>query len=368
MGRAFVMAGIRINATSTSSNVSIAVDPSSGKYPVQVAINATGSGAYIKVSNNVNAVATTADLLVQPGDSIVLNIHMMQYVAAKSVASASVVSVASLSTGLWSSDSYGPILTALPPAPSQSQVAAIFSGRNGGFYDMSDASTLYSDPGLTTLAAVGQIVRGVRDLSGNGNHQIDNNNQSQFVRDNSSGFNTISGNGTGWGLWQQNGNNFGSSQGYTFYSAYNKIGVDRGDPISADGYTSRAAQGLIVVPNTDTYPNANGTVFFDSSGNATGLIESVSRSLNTNYVAGSVADSSGGKMFVNGTNSATISHPQTLAPFSNVILTLGATEEGSSTPSRRVFNGRISCALAIGVPLSASERATVEAYFASRMA
>ena len=153
------MSGMRISATTTSTSALIAVNPSSGKYPTHIAIGATGAGAYIKVGNNFGAVATNADLLIQPGDSIVLSVDMMQYVAAMAVSGTSTVSVASLSVGLWDAGLLG-------------QVAAMFaSGEQGVWYDPSNMASLFQDSaGTVPVTAVGQPVGRILDQSGRGNH------------------------------------------------------------------------------------------------------------------------------------------------------------------------------------------------------
>ena len=153
-----VMAGMRIAATTTSTSALISPDLSSGKYPTHVAIGATGAGAYIKVGNNFNAAATNSDLLIQPGDSIVLSVDMMQYVAAMAVSGASTVSVASLSVGLWGNIA--------------DSVAAMFaSGEQGVWYDPSNLSSMFQDSaGTIPVTAVGQPVGRILDQSGRGNH------------------------------------------------------------------------------------------------------------------------------------------------------------------------------------------------------
>lgn len=45
-------------------------------------------------------------------------------------------------------------------------------GSTGGWWDVSDATTLFTDTGMTTPATVGSAVAAVRDKSGNGNHLL----------------------------------------------------------------------------------------------------------------------------------------------------------------------------------------------------
>jgi hypothetical protein len=67
--------------------------------------------------------------------------------------------------------SRGPALMSGPGGAVDPLVALFSGGITGGYWDFTDASTLYSDTSRTTLASSdGTTVNGVTDLSGNGYH------------------------------------------------------------------------------------------------------------------------------------------------------------------------------------------------------
>jgi hypothetical protein len=96
----FTVSSVTITSSGTSVSDTLPVEPASGKYPVYVAVSATGAGAYVRFSAFASSAVNT-DTLIQPGDTAVMCVYGMQNISALSVSGTSKINVAALPWALW---------------------------------------------------------------------------------------------------------------------------------------------------------------------------------------------------------------------------------------------------------------------------
>lgn len=234
--------------------------------------------------------------------------------------------------------------------------AALFGvGDTGGFWDFTDASTLFSDSARTTPATVGNQIQGVTDKSGTGRHL-------------QTGSTTISMQ-AGYADFPGGVNGFtvstaqvgSATQGYFCIVAIRPVvGVEMA-PIEADfGTPDRIAQALIIRATGDL-----STLYFNSSGTspvaftATGAISS-----GIDYIVANQHDTAGGSLRVN--RSVVASDTASATPSVSVVgqIAIGSAWEGAgSSPGLRRYHGRMYAAFWINRQPTGPELTALENWF-----
>ena len=147
-------AGTSLQSSGVSVSAQIPAD-SAGMLPLFVRVTATAAG-YFRLGQD-GAPAAVGDLLIQPGDGLILKTCGLSQFSFVSQSGASTVTVTPIDVG--------GIKYPFTPA------ALFTTGVSGAWYYPSDFSTLFQDAaGTTPVTAVGQPVGLMKDKSGRGNH------------------------------------------------------------------------------------------------------------------------------------------------------------------------------------------------------
>ena len=96
----FAVKSASMTVSTTAASMAIPYDEASLLLPSQVVVSATGAGAYVRHGPTNDNLAVVGDLLVQPGDSVKLNVRNSRWLSARSVSGSSLVGISALSTGI----------------------------------------------------------------------------------------------------------------------------------------------------------------------------------------------------------------------------------------------------------------------------
>jgi hypothetical protein len=99
LNRLLTVNDIRLQSSSTAVSTFLPFDQNCRRLPTQLVIRATGNGAFVRLSDD-RSDATNADLLVQPGDHVVVAVAQRRWVSMLPVTGSTTVSVGALSTGV----------------------------------------------------------------------------------------------------------------------------------------------------------------------------------------------------------------------------------------------------------------------------
>jgi hypothetical protein len=99
LNRLLTVNDIRLQSSSTAVSTFLPFDQNCRRLPTQLVIRATGNGAFVRLSDD-RSNATDADLLVQPGDHVVVAVAQRRWVSMLPVSGSTTVSVGALSTGV----------------------------------------------------------------------------------------------------------------------------------------------------------------------------------------------------------------------------------------------------------------------------
>jgi hypothetical protein len=99
LNRLLTVNDIRLQSSSTAVSTFLPFDQNCRRLPTQLVIRATGNGAFVRLSDD-RSDATNADLLVQPGDHVVVAVAQRRWVSMLPVSGSTTVSVGALSTGV----------------------------------------------------------------------------------------------------------------------------------------------------------------------------------------------------------------------------------------------------------------------------
>lgn len=242
------------------------------------------------------------------------------------------------------------------PAPTFSPVSLFASGETGGYWDFTDASSLYFDTVGGTLATAGGVVSAVADKSGNARHISGGSGVTRQT-----GYTAFAGTG---GLTTAAGAT-GAAAGFTVYSAFRPTAVTANQAaIDADYQASnstRIAQPLLVTAAAaqslafDTGQTTSSTA--SSTGNFTA---------GADYVFGVSVSPTAHVTRLNKTQIASTTRTQNPASSASGIIGVGVASWGSGSFSTGQFTGRKYASFWINRVLTTAERDDLENWLYAR--
>ncbi len=235
---------------------------------------------------------------------------------------------------------------------------SLFSGgTNGGYYDFTDASTLYSDTGFTTPSSTDGQIRGVVDLSGNGNNLTT---ATTTILMRAGTYADFPGAVVGFARNFTGG--LGSSSGWTALAAIRPSSIGAtGQWMDADysnGATTRIAQAIW----TDSTQGSlafygGGTGSTNKSTTAAGI------SAGSDYVLTHIFSTTALTLRKNGSQTTQLTFGAVVPNSGVAFFGLGSGWTGTAVQDQRRCTGRMYAALFINRQLTATELSDVEASF-----